>query len=63
MTKVTRKYKKRVKPIQKLWELPDDNVRAVIERLEDKYPDSQQLATYVKEWKRRQTGAPLEVVE
>lgn len=58
-----RKYKKRLKPVQKLWEMDEAAVKAVVDNLKDRYPDSAQLARYEKELKRRETNAPLEDVE
>lgn len=63
MTKVTRKYKKRVKPIQKLWEMDTAAIQAVIDSVKPRYPDSAMLARYEKELDRRAKDLPLEDIE
>ncbi|MGL5015026.1 MAG: hypothetical protein ACRC6V_12160 [Bacteroidales bacterium] len=59
-----RPRKKKVAPIRKIWELPEEEILAVITHLRSKYPDSAQLYRYMREIKRREEGAPIpEVLE
>lgn len=54
--------KKKVKPIQKIWEMDVAAIQAVIDHVKPKYPDSAQLARYEQELKRREEGKPVEVI-
>lgn len=63
MKKVTRKYKKKLKPIPKIWDMSEAAIQAVIDSIKPKYPDSAMLARYEKELDRRAKDLPLEDIE
>ena len=52
--------KKKVQPVQKIWEMDVAAIQAVIDHIKPNYPDSAQLVRYEKELKRRENNQPIE---
>lgn len=55
---MTKRRRKRIQPIQKLWEMDVAAIQAVIDHIKPNYPDSDQLKRYEAELKRREDHNP-----
>lgn len=57
---MARRSRKKIKVVPKLWELPDNEIDILIDKLKRDFPNSGLLVRYTSERSRRDEGVSIE---